>query len=139
MREAPAAGKWLAAAGLLPDRAVVSDAVRALQSWELISTAWDEAPDPVVEPRVFGASSEDLLGLLRETPSGDHTVAVVGHNPGIERLAMLLEDGAGATQDRVRLRTKFPTGAIAVLAPTVAEWSDLAEATCRLTAYAIPR
>ena len=62
---------------------------------------------------------------------------VVGHNPGLERLAVELI-GEGDDVAIARLRAKFPTGALAsLLLP--GEWKGLARRTATLTGFVVPR
>jgi len=104
-RQAPGAGCWLAAniAGI--DEAVVSPAVRARSTWELVAAELDVAPPARVDDRVYAASDRELLVVVRELPDQAVTVVLVGHNPGLEDLAVLL------TGEAVRM----PTSALAVI------------------------
>src|SRR5215203_3123231 len=89
--EAPAVGRWLAAQGIAPDRVVVSPARRARQTWEL--TAAELGPVPELDERVYRNTVEALLEIIRGTPGEVTTLAIVGHNPGIQDLAITLDDG----------------------------------------------
>ena len=62
---------------------------------------------------------------------------LVGHNPGLEVLAMLLV-GGGDEALRRRLAAKFPTGALAALA-VATRWRDLAPADTTLESFVVPR
>jgi phosphohistidine phosphatase len=139
-REAPAAGRWLAAAGLVPDRVLVSSARRTQETWALVGPELGgDRLDVRVEDRVYEAGAGDLLDLVRETDESVGTLLVVGHNPGLEVLAMVLDDQRGMPADRQRLVTKFPTGAVAVLHLMVDRWAEVNPQTCRLVAAAVPR
>ena len=98
-RQAPDAGRWLAANVGSIDLAVVSPAVRARSTWDLVSAVLDVPPPMRIDERVYGASDRELLGVVRELPDDVHTVVVVGHNPGIEEVATLL------TGERVLMAT----------------------------------
>ena len=52
MNEAPEIGRWLAERQLVPDRVVVSPALRARQTWERATTGLDGAVDAVQDERV---------------------------------------------------------------------------------------
>lgn len=58
-------------------------------------TTANDAPSavPVVryEPLVYRGSADDLLNLVRATDPAARTVLLVGHNPSISRLSMLLD------------------------------------------------
>jgi phosphohistidine phosphatase len=138
--DAPAVGAWLGAHGLRPDRVVVSDARRTVQTWELVeATLGSEPPvDVHVEPRAYCASPQVLLDLVHETPESVRTLLVVGHNPGTARLATGLDDlsPAGAAP-RARLEDKYPTAALAVLAVS-GPWAGLEPGEARLLDFATP-
>lgn len=137
-RDAKALGAWLQAAGVTPDLVVVSTAQRTRETWELAGDTLGAASRVTLDDRVYAASVEELLSVVKGAPSSVATMVLVGHNPGAEELAMLLEDGKGFEGDAMRLRTKFPTNAVAILdVPT--PWSRTAKGSCRLTMVATPR
>jgi phosphohistidine phosphatase len=104
-RQAPEAGRWLAANVDTIDLAVVSPASRARSTWELASAELADPPPMRIDDRVYAASDDELLAVLHELPDHLETVVLVGHNPGIEQLASRL---AGAW-------TSMPTSAFAVI------------------------
>ena len=80
-RQAPEAGRWLAANIGSVDLAVVSPAERARSTWELASAELAAPPPTRFEERVYAASGSALLGLVRELPDDVKTAVLVGHNP----------------------------------------------------------
>ncbi|MFF0162591.1 SixA phosphatase family protein [Streptomyces sp. NPDC005263] len=137
-RDAPAAGRALAEAGLLPDLALCSTAVRARQTWELACAQWDTPPPVRFEPEVYAADVPDLLDAVRSAPAEVGTLLLVGHNPGLEDLVLdLAGDGLDDTLDQVGV--KFPTSAIAVLAWRGTHWHDLTPGTALLTKVIVAR
>jgi len=104
-RQAPEAGRWLSGNVQSIDLAVVSPAVRARATWDLVSAALDHPPRALVDDRVYEASVDDLLSVVQEIDDEAHTVVLVGHNPGLEDLAHTLTGQAVA----------LPTSALAVL------------------------
>ncbi|MEU6218564.1 histidine phosphatase family protein [Streptomyces sp. NPDC047022] len=138
LRDAPAAGRALAEADCLPDLALCSTAVRARRTWELASAQWGTPPAARFESRLYAADVADLLEVVHEVPAEVGTLLLVGHNPGLAELVLRLAgDGVGDTLDRVRL--KFPTAAIAVLAWHGGTWDSLAPRTALLTDVTVPR
>lgn len=106
--EARAAGVWLAGHGARPDRVLCSPARRTHETAQLALAAIDSAPSTQLADEIYDASPGELLALLDQ--HGDaHTVMLVGHNPGIERLVALLVEGRS---DEFR---GMPPGALAVL------------------------
>jgi len=89
-RQAPDAGRWLAANLDRVDLAVVSPANRARSTWRLVSAGLDVAARTRIDDRLYAASDDELLTVVRELPDDVETVVLVGHNPGIEDLITLL-------------------------------------------------
>jgi phosphohistidine phosphatase len=148
-RDAPAAGRWLRRAGLTPDHVVCSTARRARETWQLAGGELaPRPPEATFEPRVYGASADTLLGLVRLLPDSARTVVVVGHDPGLPELALALAGGAGpdnggpidymTAAPLARIRAKFPTAAIAVL-EVGAPWSAVTPGRARLASFVTPR
>lgn len=101
----------LAEEGLIPDRALVSSAVRARQTWESIAPAF---PGVVLEnrPELYDSSAPTLLNA-GQSPLG-RTVIIVAHNPGLHILAVALASRSENDVIAARLRQGFPTGSAAV-------------------------
>ncbi|WP_328946779.1 histidine phosphatase family protein [Streptomyces sp. NBC_00250] len=146
LRDAPAAGRFLAENGGLPDLVLCSPARRARHTWELAAAELDSPVPSRHDPRLYGADGPDLLDVLHGVPDEVATLLLVGHNPGFQDLILLLAAGAdgaagaaGADKDVLdRVRTKFPTSAIAVLT-WYGTWTDLRPGEALLTDLAIPR
>ena len=104
-RQAPEAGRWLAANIDRVDLAVVSPASRARSTWDLVAAELPVPPPTRIDDRVYAASDAELLAVVRELSDDLRTVVLVGHNPGLEELASSL------TGDE----TPLPTSALAVI------------------------
>ncbi len=104
-RQAPDAGRWLAANIDSIDLAVVSPASRARSTWDLVSAELDLPPRTRIDDRVYAASCDELLNVVRDLSDVLETVVLVGHNPGLEDLASLLTGE----------RAPMPTSALAVI------------------------
>ncbi|WNV76541.1 histidine phosphatase family protein [Geodermatophilus sp. DSM 44513] len=136
-RHAAAIGSWLAGAGLVPDRVVLSPARRTVQTWERARAALERAAGPVVDARVYGATVEDLLGVVRETAEDVATLVVVGHNPSVGELAGLLDDGRGDLALRREVQGGFRPGQVAVFTVGTA-FAELVPGTATLEDVAVP-
>ena len=119
LKAAPRIGAALSGMGLKPDLVLCSDAVRARETLSLILPAFSAPPPQVVyEDLVYMAMPAALLMRIRSIKAGhaDRTprhVMIVGHNPGLEELAIMLLIGTGADDDLIRIAEKFPTCAVA--------------------------
>lgn len=137
-RDAPAVGRAMADADLLPDLALCSTAVRARETWELAAEQWGTPPPVRHDGRLYGADVSELLEAVREVPEHVRTLLLVGHNPGLEELVLeLAVDGLDDTLALVR--TKFPTSAVAVLVWHGSSWHELGPGAALLTDVVVPR
>jgi phosphohistidine phosphatase len=127
VRQAPKAGRWLAENVKGIDLAVVSPAKRAVSTWHLASAELDHEPPVRMDDRLYAASVEELLEVVRTLPDDVHAAAVVGHNPGIESLASLLAEES----------VLMPTSALAVIGWD-GPWSDAGESRAIMLASGRP-
>jgi phosphohistidine phosphatase len=111
-----------------------SSAARTCETLELL--ALDDGSTVRLEDELHGASADTLLGRLRAVPDGIDSVLLIGHNPGLQDLALLL---AAAGDDLERIEAKFPTAALATLSIATATWERLAPGDAELTAYVVPK
>ena len=140
-RNAQAAGRWFFAEGPRLGLVLCSDATRARHTWEIVRAelvvAGIDAPTRL-EPRLYGASPEEVVELVRQLPAALASVALVGHEPTMSGVVDLLagpESDVGALDAVTR---KFATGAIAVLRFS-GEWTDLEPGKARLETFVKPR
>jgi phosphohistidine phosphatase len=132
---ARAMGHEMRALGLGWDRIVASPAARVTETIDELAESYGPLA-PVYDEAVYLASIETLLDIVRATGDGDANLLIVGHNPGMERLALLLSRG-GALHDEVAL--KYPTGSLAEIAFAVDRWRDVAESGGTLVRFLRPR
>ena len=126
-RQAPDAGAWLAANIDSIDLAVVSPATRARTTWKLVAAELDTAPPTRIDDRVYAASADELLAVVRELPADVETAILVGHNPGLEDLISLLTGES----------TRMATSAVAVIT-VPGSWSTKEPHTSALKASGRP-
>ena len=135
LADAEEAGRWLGEQGVEPDLALVSDATRALQTWEQVATGagWDCDVD--ASAGLFAAGGDTAFDLIRETDPEVRCLVVIGHNPTMAYLAELIDDGEGDDEATTAILTRgFPTSAVAVFA-VEGPWSELGPGSGRLEAF----
>jgi phosphohistidine phosphatase len=124
--------------GLAPDLVLVSPARRTSETLEALEP-WDEAP--LIEPieMLYLATAAQLLDAVRSVPETVRSVMVVGHNPGMHELAVLLRGNATAPAAALaQLRAGYPTGALAEFNVPGA-WSRLGSGGGQLVRFLRPR
>ena len=143
-KNAPAAGRWLSGLGIVPDLVVCSTAARTRETWELLSGELERRPEVVFDERLYGASPDELLAVIRETPEGVGSLMVVGHNPTMHAVAYALDGGdegespsGNGLIERLN-ESGFPTSAVAVL-DVRGRWAEVERGSARLAEYWTPR
>lgn len=126
-RQAPESGTWLAANLPDIDLAVVSTALRAHQTWELIAAELPSPPPVHLQGSAYAAWGSDLLEIVQALPEHKHTVALVGHNPGLEDLVETLT-GKGLA---------LPTSCLAVIRWR-GSWTDAGLTPAEVAAHGRP-
>lgn len=141
-RDAAEIGAWLGRHPPFPDLVQVSPAVRATQTWELVREAMKEhAPPPEVEflPELYGADPAQMLQTIRTACVTDpKRLMVVGHNPGMHELALMLT-GSGDKAARKALAGNLPTSGLAILDFTIHDWNNVAFHRGKLVLFVSPK
>ncbi len=131
-------GRYMARNGLMPDLAIVSTARRAQETWELARSTFSEPTPELDERRIYEAPAAAILEVIRETAPEARTLLLVGHNPGLQDLALDLIGTADA-DDLTRLRKKYPTGGLAVIDFDTGCWKKVGAGTGRLERFVTPK
>jgi len=128
----------MAEAGVRPDLVAVSSARRARETWDLAAPAL--APGHIaVVPGLYLCGINALLTYVRSLPEDAGTAMIVGHNPDLEDLALLLAYDAADPADLARLADKFPTGAWADLRLSIDRWAEAGRGCATLARFVRPR
>lgn len=135
--DAPVIGAYMARHGLVPDLALVSPATRAAETWTLAAAALGREPRVIKDERIYNASVETLIGIIRETRDAQ-MLLIVGHNPGLHDLAVRLI-AAGDAETRERVAEKLPTSGLVVIDLAFDDWSKLHPSSGRLERFVTPR
>ena len=77
-------GEEIRKSGMEFDLILSSPAMRAVQTAELAGLS------PVFDPRIYNASTDELLAIVRGVDEKAGRVMMIGHNPGFESVATLL-------------------------------------------------
>lgn len=141
-RDAAAMGHYLAHRGMVPALLLASTAARTRQTAERVRDAMRPAPVFVWRDRLYLATAGDILALVQTLPAHLESVMVVGHNPGLGALAVILSRTPEECPERswrAALAEKFPTAALAVLDFPVDQWRDLRPGEGTLCAFVRPK
>lgn len=132
---ATAIGKEIGAQGLTFDAVIASPATRVVETLEEVAKAYGRPMSPSFDERVYLASTETLLELVRATSDEVETLLVVGHNPGLENLLHRLT----ASKSKAGSETMpYPTAGLAEISLPIEHWSDAGEVPGTLVQFIRP-
>ncbi|HXZ68394.1 MAG TPA: histidine phosphatase family protein [Alphaproteobacteria bacterium] len=141
-KAAPKMAQAMLERSYLPDRALVSPALRTRETWQLMAPLFDELRvDIEFVDRLYLAPANHILSVIRQLTPEVLAPLIVGHNPGIEDLAARLlseKQTAEGEEALERLKRKFPTCALAVLTFPIDSWSELGFGTGALIEFLTP-
>ncbi|HZB40459.1 MAG TPA: histidine phosphatase family protein [Ilumatobacter sp.] len=120
-----------------PELVLCSSSRRTVETLEGVRAALPTSARVDVDDALYGASDNVLLALLRAIEENIRCAMVIGHNPGLQDLAVLLV-GAGDRDLRAQLEAKFPTSAAATLS-FQRDWNQLDPGSARLDDVFMPR
>ena len=135
-RAARTVGRELKSQGLRFDRVVASPALRVIETLDEIAGGYGAPLDPRYDKRLYLASPAVLLDIIHEADDETERLMIVGHNPGLERLALLLTNGEGL---RNEVAIKYPTATVAEISLPVRQWRDVTEGIGALVRFIRPR
>jgi phosphohistidine phosphatase len=134
-RAATKLGDYVRTSGIEPALVLCSPARRTRETLELMGPVEGEVR---FNRSLYGAGSDELSTVLRAVSGELASVLLIGHNPGLQQLAVELA-GRGDGRQLERMREKMPTGALASLELAVEEWHELAAGTGTLVGYVVPK
>jgi phosphohistidine phosphatase len=139
---APRMGAYMKSRQYEPQLVLTSSAVRTRETLDLVMPYFLPAPKIRALKTLYLAEWSTILKTLHEVSKGTPSVLVVGHNPGIERLAVALAFNPSGAAERGRaesLAEKFPTAALAVFDFDGNDWTSVKPGQGRLVDFARPK
>lgn len=128
-RDAPRIGKALRNRGPHPELIISSPAARTRATIKAIAASARLEAEIQFEECVYGASSAELIRLIRGLPQKRASAMIVGHNPGLEDLVERL---AGKPE-------RMPTTALACIEFQIDRWQDVQDGEGKLAWLLTPK
>ena len=135
-KAARAMGREMKRLGLGFDLILASPATRVTETLTELAQGYGGAVATDFDEHIYLASPETLIEIVRAADDANERLLIVGHNPGMEQLALLL---ALPSALRDAIAVKYPTGALAELRFEGPGWRDVAAGTGRLERFIRPR
>lgn len=137
-KDAAKIGAYMGSHALVPDRVLISPALRTQQTWKLTAPALRPQPEAAPADALYDATAHAIFGLIQEAPAAARTLLVIGHNPGLHEVALMLM-ASGDIDTRERLREGLPTSGLAVLDFAFDDWRKLHPQSGRLERFVSPK
>ncbi|HZT24665.1 MAG TPA: histidine phosphatase family protein [Pseudolabrys sp.] len=137
-KDAAKIGAYMASHHLVPDRVVLSPALRTQETWKAASGALANEPGAISVEKLYDATPHAILGVLKDQPASVHTLMVIGHNPGLHELALMLI-ASGDIEARERLREKLPTSGLVIIDFAFDDWGRLHPQSGRIERFVSPK
>ena len=131
-------GGYMARHSLVPDRVLCSPARRSRETWAAIAAKWPVDMDVVFDQRLYEATPQTVLSIVRDQDDAARTLLVIGHNPGVHESACRLI-AAGEVETRERLNEGLPTSGLAVIDFAAQDWGKVHPRGGRLERFVSPR
>jgi phosphohistidine phosphatase len=135
-RAAAMVGRHMKALALAFDHVVASPAVRVVETLDHLGQGYGGDLAPAWDQRIYLASAATLLDVVHGLPEGADHVLLVGHNPGLEELVLLLV-AEGSLRESVE--AKFPTASLAEMTFESMTWGGIVAEGGTLTRFIRPR
>lgn len=130
-REAHAIAARARELGFVPDHLISSPADRAIETARELAKALDFPLHRIRhDDRAYLAEREQLVAILRAAPPAAEHVLLVGHNPGLSRLAAWVADDTTFGE--------LPTAALVSLRGELERWHDLYAGALTRVAFETP-
>jgi phosphohistidine phosphatase len=139
---APRMGDHMKSKNYVPQLILCSSAARTQETLDLIKPSLSPAPKIKTAKALYLADWTAILKLVREVPRNTDSALVIGHNPGLERLAVALALNPANAAERARAErmvAKFPTAALAVFDFDAVDWASIKPGTGRLVDFVRPK
>jgi len=137
-RAARLLGRHMHDAALRFDAVFASPAIRVVETLQEVAIGYGASLSPQWEKRIYLADPGDILELIHSAPDEAESLLLVGHNPGLEQLVLMLvphsKDGP-----RGQVEIKYPTASLAEMTFAVDHWRDVEEENGTLVRFVRPR
>jgi phosphohistidine phosphatase len=134
-RAARKLAKYIRRKKIRPALVLCSPSLRTRQTLEAVESSLGKRSAVKVVPQLYAASEQELLEQLQALPDSVRSVMLIGHNPSLQNLALVL---ASRGADLPQLQEKFPTGALATLVVPGESWAALSPGEAELVEYVVP-
>ena len=120
-----------------PDLILCSSSKRTQETYLLLADAFNRKTEVRFEYDLYESGSQELLKRLRKVDGKVSSVMMIGHNPGLEHLALVLTSGK-ESKPLAKMREKFPTLALASIKISKGGWISAGPGRAKLKEFITP-
>ncbi len=135
-RAAQTIGREMRSLNLRFDQIFASPALRVVETLGEVASAYGQPLEPQYDKRIYLASTDTLIDVIHAADVDAERLLIVGHNPGLEKLALLLTRGEGL---RAEIAIKYPTATLAEISLPVDRWGNVSEGIGTIERFIRPR
>ncbi|HZS63862.1 MAG TPA: histidine phosphatase family protein [Xanthobacteraceae bacterium] len=136
-RDAQEIGAYMARHRLTPDGVVCSPSKRTRETWDIVAPALGKPPAVAYDKRLYEATPETILDVIRKNGGEAQRFLIIGHNPGLHKAAVSLI-AAGEVDLRERLQESLPTSGLVLIEFAFETWDQLHPRAGRLELFVTP-
>ena len=137
-KDAPKIGQAMKSRHYCPDRILCSSAQRTKETMAGIIPSLSGDVSLKLLDALYEGNNPDYLSLLKEHARDSQNLMIVGHNTGLQELAVDLA-GSGDPALITRMQEKYPTAALAVLDFDSPDWTAISQQAGHLVDFIRPR
>nr|WP_321482542.1 histidine phosphatase family protein [uncultured Cohaesibacter sp.] len=137
-RDAPKIGRVMKARHYNPDRILCSSAQRTKETMAGIIPSLTGDVSLRLLDALYEGNNPNYLSLLKENAKDSKNLMIVGHNTGLQDIAVELT-GSGDPELIMQMRVKYPTAALAILEFNCGDWNDIAKKSGHLLDFIKPK
>lgn len=124
-------GKRMKTQNIIPDKIIVSPALRAMSTAKLIGEQLGVPADNIIkEPSIYDANPGDLLRIIGDLPDTLNHVFLIGHNPALQFIVQFFMG---------RTIIKFPTCAVFSLEFPTDSWGNIKPERAKILFFDSPK
>ena len=137
-KDAARLGAYMARHVIVPDRVLMSPALRSRQTWKYVSRAFDATPKAQEVNSLYDATAQAIFNIIAEIPADARSILIIGHNPALHDLALLLI-ASGDIESRELLQEDLPTSGLVIVEFAFEDWARLHPRAGRLERFVGPK
>lgn len=129
--------RYIFESNLIPDLVLLSPALRTRQAFNIIKSFFPITVNVLSQDCLYRGGRNTLLSLIDQVSPRIDRILLLGHNPGIEDVALWLMKET-YNEDERRLSLCYPTGSLSHFSCPIESWSQIQPQSSILEGFYTP-